>query len=69
MAKEKFEDRSLSGPMNVACKYDDGTVRYWNHFKEVVISHIKDIVWTYAKDRYVLTLRQLHYQLDRKSVV
>lgn len=65
--KEKFEDRSLSGPMNVACKYDDGTVRYWNHFKEVVISHIKDIVWTYAKDRYILTLRQLHYQLVTKN--
>jgi len=65
--KEKFEERTLTGPMNVACKYDDGTIRYWNHLKEVVISHIKDIVSTYAKDRYILTLRQLHYQLVTKN--
>lgn len=28
--KERFENRRLNGQINVACKYDDGSVRYWN---------------------------------------
>ncbi len=61
--KEKFEDRKLQGRINVACKYDDGTIRYWSTTKEEVVEHIIDIVQEYAEDGYVLTLRQLHYQL------
>lgn len=67
MAKEKFEDRSLTGSVNVTCKFDDGTVRMWNARKEDVISHIVDIVDEYAADNYVLTLRQLHYQLVKSN--
>ena len=63
MAKEKFEDRRLTGNINVACKFDDGTIRYWNTKKEDVVNHIIQIVNEYAADNYVLTLRQLHYQL------
>lgn len=63
MAIEKFEDRKFTGKINVACKYDDGTVRYWNTTKEEVVHHIRQIVTEYAKEGYVLTLRQLHYQL------
>lgn len=61
--REKFENRKLTGNINVACKYDDGTVRYWNTTKEEVIQHIKEIVSEYSEEGYVLTLRQLHYQL------
>lgn len=63
MAIEKFEDRIFTGKINVACKYDDGTVRYWDTTKEEVVLHIRQIVNEYAKLGYPLTLRQLHYQL------
>lgn len=67
MAKEKFEDRKLHGKINVACKYDDGTVRYWDTNKEDVVNHIVQVVNEYARDGYILTLRQLHYQLVGKN--
>lgn len=67
MSKEKFQDRKLTGKIKVACKYDDGTIRYWDTDKEVVISHIVQIVREYQRDGYVLTLRQLHYQLVTKN--
>lgn len=63
MAKERFEERRLTGSIKVACKYEDGTVRYWDTNKETVISHIVAIVNEYQREGYVLTLRQLHYQL------
>jgi hypothetical protein len=63
MPAEKFEQRLLTGEINIACKYDDGTVRYWQTRKETVVEHIKQIVAEFKKDDYVLTLRQLHYQL------
>lgn len=63
MAREKFESRTLTGNINVACKYDDGTVRYWTADKADVIEKIKHVVNEYRKDGYILTLRQLHYQL------
>lgn len=61
--REKFEDRRLTGNINVACKFDDGTVRYWNTTKQEVVQHIIEIVDEFSEDGYVLTLRQLHYQL------
>src|ERR1044072_2239742 len=61
--REKFEDRRLTGQINVACKYDDVTVRYWTTTKEEVVEHIVQIVEEYEAEGYVLTLRQLHYQL------
>lgn len=67
MAKEKFEDRKLHGAINVACKYEDGTVRYWATEKETVVNHIREIVTEYARQGYPLTLRQLHYQLFVKN--
>lgn len=63
MAKEKFTDRTLTGNIKVACKYDDGSVRYWITSKEEVIENIINIVDDYAAEGYILTLRQLHYQL------
>jgi hypothetical protein len=67
MAKEKFEDRRLTGTINVACKYDDGNVRYWAADKAEVVAHIVSIVNTYSRKGYVLTLRQLHYQLVSRN--
>lgn len=69
MATEFFEKRTLQGSINVACKYEDGTVRYWNTRKEIVIEHIKEIVEEYQADGYILTLRQLHYQLVTKNYI
>lgn len=60
--KEKFETRSLTGPLRVTCKYDDGSVRVWEDDKENVIARIIRIVKQYKALGYVLTLRQLHYQ-------
>ncbi len=63
MASEKFENRKLTGKVNVACKYDDGTTRFWNTLKEDVVDQITKIVRDYRQQGYVLTLRQLHYQM------
>lgn len=67
MAFEKFEERKLTGRINVACKYDDGTVRYWQDDKETICDHIKEIVDDYRADGLTLTLRQLHYQLVTRN--
>lgn len=67
MAFEKFEDRRLTGTINVACKYDDGTVRYWQDDKENICQHIKTIVADFRADGLTLTLRQLHYQLVTRN--
>jgi hypothetical protein len=67
MAHEKFEERKLTGRINVACKYDDGTVRYWQDDKETICEHIKLIVDDYRSDGLTLTLRQLHYQLVTRN--
>lgn len=63
MAIEKFQDRKLTGSICVACKYENKPTRYWEDSKENVIQHIIDIVDEYEAEGYVLTLRQLHYQL------
>jgi hypothetical protein len=65
--KEVFEDRRLTGAINVACKYDDGTTRMWITRKEEVVAHIVSIVNEYKRLGYKLTLRQLHYQLVTKN--
>lgn len=62
MAKERFEKRRLFGQLNVACKFDDGTVRTWADKKEIVVAKIVEIVERYQEMGYKLTLRQLHYQ-------
>lgn len=67
MAKEKFEDRVLTGTINVTCNFKDGNgniikTLYWNDDKADVVSEIVRIVKKYAAAGYVLTLRQLHYQ-------
>lgn len=59
---EKFENRKLTGTINVACKFDDGSVRHWFADKEDVINNIVSIVDRYSAMGYRLTLRQLHYQ-------
>ena len=69
MAEEFFEKRVLTGDINLACKYDDGSVRYWVARKEDVIEHIKEIVDEFQEEGYVLTLRQLHYQLVTKNYI
>jgi hypothetical protein len=60
--KERFEQRSLSGPINVACKFENQPTRYWITEKAEVVQHIAKIVNRYAKENETLTLRQLHYQ-------
>lgn len=65
--KEKFQDRILRGNVRVTCKFEDGTIRIWDTQKEEVVKHIVDIVDEYAKEGYVLTLRQLHYQLVKSN--
>jgi len=67
MSKERFEKRTLSGKVTVTCKFEDGTIRIWDTRKEEVIQHIVDIVDEYSADGYVLTLRQLHYQLVKSN--
>lgn len=61
--KERFESRRLTGEVKVACKFDDGTVRYWSDRKESIVQKIVQLVNLYAGQGYKLTLRQLHYQM------
>lgn len=67
MAKEFFEKRRLVGKLNVACKFDDGSVRHWNADKAEVINQICEIVDYYQGLGYKLTLRQLHYQFVSRN--
>lgn len=60
--KEYFEERSLKGKINVACKFENQPTRYWNTTKEDVVRNIIRIVNVYATEGETLTLRQLHYQ-------
>lgn len=60
--KERFEDRTLEGEINVACKFENQPTRYWVTTKESVVRNIALIVNRYAKEGETLTLRQLHYQ-------
>lgn len=65
--KELFVDRRLTGNINVACKFDDGTTRNWTTTKEEVVAHVVGIVEAYEEQGYKLTLRQLHYQLVSRN--
>lgn len=69
MSTELFEDRKLQGKFNVTCKYDDGSVRIWSARKEDVVQNIVNIVTSYEKQGYKLTLRQLHYQLVTRNQI
>lgn len=60
--KEFFEYRSLSGNINVACKFENQPTRYWQASKIDTINHIIRIVNRYIEEGETLTLRQLHYQ-------
>lgn len=68
MSVEKFEERTLTGPIKVACKFDDGSVGYWEDNKENIILQIRRIVSSYSSQGYILTLRQLHYQFVSKDM-
>ena len=67
MAYEKFKDKRLTGTINVTCKYDEGPDRVWSTTKEEVIEHIVSIIDDFVSQGYILTLRQLHYQLVAKN--
>ncbi len=69
MAYEKFKNKRLTGGINVTCKYDDGTVRVWSTTKEEVIDHITAIIDDFVGQGYILTLRQLHYQLVAGNLI
>lgn len=60
--KEYFEKRTLTGPINVACKFENQPTRFWTTTKEDVVRNIAKIVSRYLKEGETLTLRQLHYQ-------
>lgn len=60
--KEYFEKRTLSGEINVACKFENQPTRYWQDNKTTIANNIIKIVNRYAKEGETMTLRQLHYQ-------
>lgn len=67
MPYEKFEDRRLFGKIKVSCKYEDGSVRVWEDDKASVVQKITTIINGYQAQGYILTLRQLHYQLVTRN--
>jgi len=64
--REFFEKRTLTGIINI--KMDDvkGT---WRGDKAEIAKAIKDIAKEYQNDNYILTLRQLYYQLVSRDIV
>jgi hypothetical protein len=60
--QERFEDRTLKGEVNVACKFENQPTRYWITDKRNVVDNIIKIVNRYIREGETLTLRQLHYQ-------
>lgn len=64
-----FENRRLTGGINVVCKFEDGSQRVWSARKEDVVENIVSIVDNFTDQGYVLTLRQLHYQLVKANLI
>lgn len=62
MAKEKFENRRLTGSINVRMDKHP-TLTHWRADKAEVIKSAVGIVEKYLRDGFTLTLRQLYYQL------
>ena len=63
--KEKFENRSLTGSINITLEGRPN----WVAQKEDVVEHIIEIVEDYSRKGYKLTLRQLYYQLVQKNYI
>lgn len=57
--KEKFEDRRVAGSITLTLSNGEK----WTKDKTSLCEEILDIVETYTKQNYTLTLRQLYYQL------
>jgi len=64
--RERFEKRTLTGAINV--KMDDAK-GIWRGDKEKIVAAITMISNEYQKAGYVLTLRQLYYQLVARDIV
>lgn len=64
--KERFKDIKLRGGINIRMDEHKG---YWTDRKERIISHIVDICEEYSSEGYVLTLRQLYYQLVARDII
>lgn len=63
--KEKFENRTLIGSIKI--KMDDAKGIWYGDKKEIVDAIIS-IAEEYDNDGYVLTLRQLYYQLVARDI-
>ena len=60
--KEKFEDRKLTGNVQIVCKRENAPSVTWSDKKETIVARIISTVDRYRAMGYRLTLRQLHYQ-------
>lgn len=64
--KEHFESRRLEGAIKIKMDAEKGI---WHGDKLEVVSHIVNIAKEYLAEGYVLTLRQLYYQLVSRDVI
>jgi hypothetical protein len=68
--KEKFENRRLTGKLRVKLERDDHDCgKYWEADKQQVINCIISVLKDYKSQGYILTLRQLYYQLVSKNIM
>lgn len=67
--REFFETRQLSGEIKIQLKTQGQPTRVWEADKGVLVKQITDIVVDYAEMGYVLTLRQLYYQLVKANAI
>tara|TARA_R110000772_G_scaffold35637_4_gene85806 strand:+ start:22109 stop:23233 length:1125 start_codon:yes stop_codon:yes gene_type:complete len=63
--KERFENRKLDGGIKIST----GDNKHWIGDKLNVVSNIIAIAKEYLSDGYVLTLRQLYYQLVARDII
>lgn len=64
--REKFENRNLHGSIKIKMDEAKG---YWIGDKNTVVNAIIDIAEEYDDGGYVLTLRQLYYQLVSRDII
>lgn len=64
--KEKFENRTIHGTIKI--KMDDAK-GYWIGDKNEIVKSIIQISEEYQNNGYILTLRQLYYQLVSRDII
>ncbi len=64
--KEKFQDKNINGSIQIKMNDSKGV---WIGDKKEIIDNMISIVEEYQEDGYIITLRQLYYQLVARDII